>query len=143
MDVARSGTSKRHVAHGAGRPIRSAHGRVAPRIPRALAPSTRCAPLADDQPESPASCLRRWLRIGSSIQPRLQARVRHATGAISAGAEGRWLSKSFPSLAVDLKQELNSRHSSWRIVGPYLLTCARDTTSSPASCSVAEAASRS
>lgn len=95
MDVARSGTSKRHVAHGAGRPIRSAHGRVAPRIPGALASSARCAPLADDEPESPASRLRRWLRVGSSVQPRLQACVRRATGAIPTGAEGGWLIYSF------------------------------------------------
>ena len=38
--------------------------------------------------EGPASRLRRWLRVGSSVQPRLQARVRRATGAIPTGAEG-------------------------------------------------------
>jgi hypothetical protein len=49
--------------------------------------AVRCALLANHEPESPASRLRSWLRVGSSVQPRLQARVRCATGAIPTGAE--------------------------------------------------------
>ena len=87
MDVARTGTGKRHLAHGAHRPVRAAHGRVAARIPGALASPAWCAPPADHELEGPAGGPGCRLRVGSGVQPRLQSHVRRAAGAIPTGAE--------------------------------------------------------
>lgn len=82
-DLARESGTSRTVAR---RSIRSTHGRVAARVPRTLAASARGAPLDDHGQESPAGRLRRWVRVGSGVQPCFQARVRSATGAIPTGA---------------------------------------------------------